>query len=81
VDWRRGRSSGVAGDRFRKLVTAVDAAPLHAVGRLITRQELQRSLRTRLLLAQAWEREPAIRDESIARSGATMPRPPRPRLD
>jgi hypothetical protein len=68
-------------DRFRKLVTAVDAAPLHAVGRLITRQELQRSLRTRLLLAQAWEREPTVRDESIvaplivtgpARSGTSI---------
>lgn len=67
--------------RFRGLVAAVDAAPLHVVGRLVTGQELQRSLRTRLLLGRAWETEPAIRDESIvaplivtgpARSGTSI---------
>jgi hypothetical protein len=81
-----GEAFGDFGDpdwegRFRRLVEAVDAAPLHAVGRLVTRQELQRSLRTRLLLGRAWEAEPAIRRESIvapvvvtgpARSGTSI---------
>jgi hypothetical protein len=67
--------------RFRELVAAVDAAPLHAVGRLVTRQELQRSLRARLLLARAWAAEPALAEERIeapvivtgpARSGTSI---------
>jgi hypothetical protein len=67
--------------RFRTLVAAVDAAPLHTVGRLLTRQELQRALRTRLLLGRSWDAQPEIRDGSIvaplivtgpARSGTSI---------
>jgi len=57
-DWR---------GRFDSLVAsiAVDAR-LHVVGRLMTRQEILRGLRTRLLLTEARKRGPAIADESIA---------------
>ncbi|MBX3313265.1 MAG: sulfotransferase [Actinobacteria bacterium] len=67
--------------RFRRLVTAVDASRLHVVGRLMTREELLRGLRTRLLLAAHREAEPSVRDERIvapivvtgpARSGTTI---------
>lgn len=88
-DARRAVGDGDAGDfgdpawetRFRELVAAVDAAPLHAVGRLVTRQELQRSLRSRLRLAQVWDRTPGVRDEPVrapvivtgpARSGTSI---------
>jgi len=67
--------------RFASLARALDASPLHVVGRLLTRQELLRSLRTRLLLAHAVDREPAIESERIeapvivtgpARSGTSI---------
>ena len=68
-------------DRFEALVAAIDAAPMHLVGRLITKQELLRSLRTRLLLTGLIDANPAIRDQSVtapviitgpARSGTTI---------
>jgi hypothetical protein len=67
--------------RFRELVAAVDGGDLHVVGRLMTREELARGLRTRFLLADRRRREPAIADEPIeapivvtgpARSGTTI---------
>ena len=67
--------------RFRALVAAVDGAGLHVVGRLMTREELARSLRTRFLLGDRRRREPSIADEAIeapivvtgpARSGTTI---------
>jgi hypothetical protein len=66
---------------FEALARALDAAPLHLVGRLLTKQELLRSLRTRLALAHAVDRTPAIERERIlapvivtgpARSGTTI---------
>ena len=79
-------SSGDFGDpgwreRFRALVDTVDSAPYHAVGRLITRQELLRALRTRLLLARTLTDHPEIPDQQItaplvvtgpARSGTSI---------
>jgi len=71
-DWQR---------RYRALVAAFDARPLHVVGRLMTREEIVRGLRTRLSLARAWEAEPRIAQEAIeapivitgpARSGTTI---------
>ena len=68
-------------ERFEALVGAVDAAGMHVVGRLMTKQELLRSLRTRLLLTTALDRSPEIRDRPItapvivtgpARSGTTI---------
>ena len=68
-------------ERFAKLVAALDACDMHVVGRLLTRQELLRSLRTRLLLARAWDAEPEIARERVAapvivtgpaRSGTTI---------
>ena len=47
-------------DRFEALVAAVDAAGMHVVGRLMTKQELLRSLRTRLLLTAAVDAAPEI---------------------
>jgi hypothetical protein len=70
--WRR---------RYRALVAAFEARALHVVGRLMTRQEIVRCLRTRLRLARAWEENPRIALESIeapiiitgpARSGTTI---------
>jgi hypothetical protein len=67
--------------RFTQLVAALDASPMHVVGRLMTRQELLRALRTRLLLGRELDRSPAIADERItapvvvtgpARSGTTI---------
>lgn len=67
--------------RFTRLVAALDASPMHVVGRLMTRQELLRALRTRLLLGRELARSPAIADERIvapivvtgpARSGTTI---------
>ena len=60
-----GRPDGDLGDprwqeRFETLVAAVDAAPMHVVGRLMTKQELLRSLRTRLLLTAAIDAAPEI---------------------
>ena len=67
--------------RLRALVESVNAADLHVVGRMMTRQELLRSLRTRFLMGDAWRRDPAIADEAVeapivvtgpARSGTTI---------
>jgi hypothetical protein len=68
-------------DRFEALVAAVNASDLHVVGRLMTREEMLRCLRTRLLMAARWEEDPGIADEVIrsplvvtgpARSGTTI---------
>ncbi len=81
-----GGSFGDLGDpgwqaRFEELVEIVDRAPLHVVGRLITKQELLRALRSRLLLARALDREPKVAEERIeapllvtgpARSGTSI---------
>jgi Sulfotransferase family len=86
---RSSLGGGVFGDfgdpkwesRYRALVQAFDAQPLHVVGRLMTRQEILRCLRTRLQLARAWDANPAIARERIeapiiitgpARSGTTI---------
>ena len=53
-------------DRFESLVAAVDASPMHVVGRLMTKQELLRSLRTRLLLTAAADAVPEITAEAVA---------------
>ena len=67
--------------RFEELAAAVDASPMHVVGRLMTRQELLRALRTRFLLTREVEAHPAIADERVAapiivtgpaRSGTTI---------
>lgn len=67
--------------RFFALAAAVDASAQHVTGRLMTRQELLRCLRTRLLMAERWRSQPAIADEAIrsplivtgpARSGTTI---------
>jgi hypothetical protein len=67
--------------RFHALVAAINDSGLHVVGRLMTRAELLRCLRTRLLMAKRWRDEPAIADEEIraplvvtgpARSGTTI---------
>jgi len=52
--------------RFLSLVSEIEATGrLHALGRLMTRQEILRGLRTRLLLTQARSENPAIADERI----------------
>ena len=66
-----GDSFGDFGDpdwtaRFAALAMAADSAPFHTVGRLITRQELFRALRTRLLLGRALEANPGIEDEPVS---------------
>lgn len=67
--------------RLRALVDAVNAGDQHVVGRMMTREELARGLRTRLLLADRRRAEPAIAEERIvapvvvtgpARSGTTI---------
>jgi len=67
--------------RLRTLVSAIDDNDLHVVGRLMTREELLRGLRTRLCLAAERRREPSVADEVIeapvvitgpARSGTTI---------
>ncbi len=67
--------------RFEQLVGAIDASSMHVVGRLMSRQELLRALRTRFLLTRAVEETPAIEDERIeapvivtgpARSGTSI---------
>lgn len=67
--------------RFLELAAALDASTMHVVGRLMTRQELLRALRTRLLLARELDRHPRIADERVtapiivtgpARSGTTI---------
>lgn len=81
-----GAPAGDFGDprwqgRFEQLAAALDATEMHVVGRLLTRQELLRSLRTRLLLARALDESPGIADETIeapvivtgpARSGTSI---------
>ena len=68
-------------ERFEALATAIDAAPMHLVGRLLTKQELLRSLRARLLLTAAIDAAPEITDRPVtapvivtgpARSGTTI---------
>lgn len=68
-------------ERFAALVEDIGSADMHLVGRLMTKQELARSLRTRLLLASAVDADPGIRDERVrapviitgpARSGTTI---------
>jgi hypothetical protein len=70
--WRR---------RFGELARALDASALHVVGRLLTKQELLRSLRTRLALCRALDERPGIAEECIeapvivtgpARSGTSI---------
>ena len=67
--------------RFEALVRAVDASDMHVVGRLMTRQELLRALRTRLDLTRAADAEPALQEAPVrapvivtgpARSGTTI---------
>ena len=62
-------------------MAAIDGNDLHVVGRLMTREELLRGLRTRLLLAAERRRDPSVADEVIeapivitgpARSGTTI---------
>ena len=53
-------------ERFEVLVAAVDAAGMHVVGRLMTKQELLRSLRARLLLTAAIDAAPEICDQPVA---------------
>ena len=68
-------------ERFEALATAIDATDMHVVGRLITKQELLRSLRARLLLTAAIDAAPAITQRPVtapvvvtgpARSGTTI---------
>jgi hypothetical protein len=67
--------------RLRALVDAINASPVHVVGRLLTREELLRSVRTRFLLGEHRRRHPDVADEVIeapivvtgpARSGTTI---------
>jgi sulfotransferase family protein len=67
--------------RFEQLARALDASSMHVVGRLMSRQELMRCLRTHLLLSRALEERPSIEAEKVvapiivtgpARSGTTI---------
>jgi hypothetical protein len=67
--------------RLRDLTAAIDGGDLHVVGRLMTREELMRGLRTRFLLGEQRRRDPSVADEVIeapivvtgpARSGTTI---------
>jgi hypothetical protein len=67
--------------RLGALVEAVNASDLHVVGRLMTREELMRCLRTRFLVGDRRRRHPSIAEEVIeapivvtgpARSGTTI---------
>ena len=67
--------------RFTELCNALDASSMHVVGRLMTRQELLRGLRTRLLLTRELDERPQIASEQVtapmivtgpARSGTTI---------
>jgi hypothetical protein len=67
-DWR---------GRFDHLVTELEATGnLHTLGRLMTRQELLRGLRTRLLIAHARSETPSIAEERIE-SPLVITGPPR----
>jgi hypothetical protein len=66
---------------FRSIVDGLRETDLHVVGRLVTKQEILRSLRTRLLLARRWKQSPDIAQERIeepvivtgpARSGTSI---------
>jgi hypothetical protein len=68
-------------NRFRALTDCLAGFDFHVVGRLITRQELLRALRTRLLLSRAFDADPDIEKEKVeapiivtgpARSGTTI---------
>lgn len=77
-----GRFDGDWRGRLDSLVAAIESsAKLNTVGRLLTRQEILRSLRTRLLMTQKLDRHPRILDEKIVapiivtgqgRSGTTI---------
>jgi hypothetical protein len=67
--------------RLRALVDAINEADLHVVGRLMTREELLRGLRTRFLMGDQRRRDPGVADEQVvapivitgpARSGTTI---------
>ena len=67
--------------RLRALVDGINATPHTVVGRIITREEILRCLRTRLLMSRAYETDPSIDEEVIdrplvitgpARSGTTI---------
>lgn len=54
-------------DAFRVLVGSIDAeVDLHTLGRLMTRADMLRALRNRLLVTEACRAEPTIRHEMIA---------------
>ena len=68
-------------ERFEALAAAIDATDMHVLGRLITKQELLRSLRARLLLTAAIDAAPEIRARPVtapvivtgpARSGTSI---------
>jgi hypothetical protein len=70
--WERG---------FHAIVDGLRESDLHVVGRLVTKQEILRALRTRLLLARRWKQQPEIASEEIrepvivtgpARSGTSI---------
>lgn len=72
IGWEQG---------FSAIVDGLRESELHVVGRLVTRQEILRSLRTRLLLARLWKERPGIAGETIrepvivtgpARSGTSI---------
>jgi hypothetical protein len=86
---RRSSGIGAFGDigdgdwegRLRAVVDAINRADLHVVGRLMTREELLRGLRTRLHLGAERASDPSVADEPIvtpivvtgpARSGTTI---------
>lgn len=67
--------------RFTELCDALDASGMHVVGRMMTRQELLRGLRTRLFLTRELDERPQIASEQVvaplivtgpARSGTTI---------
>ena len=67
--------------RLRALAAAIDGGDLHVVGRLMTREEIMRGLRTRFLLGEQRRRDRSVADEVIdapivvtgpARSGTTI---------
>lgn len=80
------RAPGDLGDgdwegRLRALVGAVNASDLHVVGRMMSREEMLRCLRTRLLVGEERRRDPSIAEEVVeapivitgpARSGTTI---------
>ncbi|MDG2026045.1 MAG: sulfotransferase [Acidimicrobiales bacterium] len=66
---------------FEELVAVLDVAPMNVLGRLMTRQELTRCLRTRLLLSQHWAANPSLAGQQVvaplvitgpARSGTSI---------